>query len=560
GLLISTYKQNLAKEDHFEAEEAKKQLEGSYVVSKDLSEVAKKQQSDELESFEQLKAFAEQIEKEIAQFKKAVVLITSPESIAISTPEDIHLSADGKINQVASDSINLSTQKNLIAQALNKVSVFAAQSGISAIAAKGKVELQAQDDALDVLAKSGITISSSDDKIEISSPKEIVITGASSQIKINASGIFPSTSGKFEVKAGQHIFQPGQSASGTSKLPKASPLKGALNLLKSYGGEDFFKQNAYKVIDALGKEVSGKLDGNGFAAVTGIAPGPAKVEFDKDRRSCWSTSSHFESRSYDWSDGFVAAKSSSGGFLQNLLGGASQNLIGQLKDNLFSLNSDSLKNIGKNVLNDLGGQALNQFTNQMGSGVLGALSNQLNLNLSPDQIANAGQTLKSGLSTVNAIQEQGLDFFKDQASAMLKDSIGQNLSSFSNGIINPSLTNSYMPQGTVADEPVVVTDNFISQNYYQSGGLTYTETIRESQPEVAAHHQMTQVTPAPQSVETQTVPQPKPTKPNADEPVIVTDSFIRQNSYSDSEGVLSYTETLRVSTPNDDPETLNAKK
>ena len=558
--MISTYKQNLAKEDHFEAEEAKKQLEGSYVVSKDLSDIAKKQQSDELESFEQLKAFAEQIEKEIAQFKKAIVLITSPESIAVSTPEDIHLSSDGKINQVASDSLNLSTQKNLIAQALNKVSVFAAQSGISAIAAQGKVELQAQGDALDVLAKSGITISSNDDKIEITSPKEIVITGASSQIKINGSGIFPSTSGKFEVKAGQHVFQPGQSVSATSKLTKASPLKGALNLLKSYGGEDFFKQNAYKVIDALGKEVKGKLDGNGFAAVTGIAPGPAKVEFDKDQRSSWATSSHFESRSYDWSNGFVAAKSS-GGFLQNLLGGAGQNLVDQLKDNLFSLNSDSLKNIGKNVLNDLGGQALNQFTNQMSSGALGALSNQLNLNLSPDQIANAGQTLKSGLSTISAIQEQGLDFFKDQASAMLKDTIGQNLSSFSNGLVNPSLTNSYMPQAQAVDEPVVVTDNFISQNYYQSGGLTYTETIRVSQPEVAVHHQMAQVTAVPKNIEIQATSETKKTavKSNADEPVVVKDSFIRQNSYSDSGGILSYTETLRVSTP-EEQQILNAKK
>ncbi len=561
GLLLSTYKQNLAKEDHFDAVDAKKQLENSYLISKDLSDVAKKQKADELESYEQLKNFADQIEKDIAQFKKAIVLITSPESIALSTPEDIHLSADGRINQVASDSINLSTQKNLLAQALGKVSVFAAQSGISAIAAKGKVEVQAQEDALDLLAKSGITISSSDDKIEISSPKEIVITGGNSQIKINGSGIFPSTSGKFEVKAGQHIFQPGASATSTSQLPKPSPLKGALNLLKSYGGTDFFKQNAYKVIDSLGKEVSGKLDGNGFAAVTGIAPGPAKVIFDKDKRSCWSTSNHFDTRTYQWSNGFVAA-SSSGGGLQGLLGAAGGNLMSQLKDNLFSLNADAFKNIGKDVLSDLGGSALSQFTNQMGSGVLGSLAGQLNTGLSADQLMNAAQTVKGAVQTVNTIQEQGIDFFKDQASAMLKETVGNTLASVNSNISNPNFSNPYFPQNgfMAADKPVIVDGNFMNQNSYYSENLDYTETTRvnEVQPSYSDPIIQTSTDESGSSVnDLRTASQSNSSNDNV---VVEDESFIRQTTYSDSDGVLAFTETLRASHPSTLTDNLNAKK
>ncbi len=33
-----------------------------------------------------------------------------------------------------------------------------------------------------------------------------MITAGGSQLKIDGSGIFPTTSGKFEVKAGQHVF------------------------------------------------------------------------------------------------------------------------------------------------------------------------------------------------------------------------------------------------------------------------------------------------------------------------------------------------------------------
>ncbi|MGJ8757893.1 DUF2345 domain-containing protein, partial [Acinetobacter sp. HC8-3S] len=176
---------------------------------KALSEVAKNQQTDEIESIEQLKAFFESLESKIAKFNKAVLLLNSPEGIGLSSNEDIHFSADGQINQFAGDSINLSTQKNLVAHVSGKASLFAAQGGIKQVAAKGKFEVQAQGDGLDLLAKQGIQIISTENCIEITSPKEIVITAGGSQIKLNGSGIFPTTGGKFEVKAGQHLFMGG---------------------------------------------------------------------------------------------------------------------------------------------------------------------------------------------------------------------------------------------------------------------------------------------------------------------------------------------------------------
>ena len=223
GLLLSTYKQDQAKGEHLDSEIAKKQLEGSQINSKGLSDIAKNQKTDEIESIEQLKAFAEEIEKDVAKYKKAIMLLSSVDGIALSTPEDIHLSATGIINHTAGDSINLSTQKNILGQALGKVSLFAVQDGIKAIAAQGKVEIQAQSDALDVFAKLGIAISSTEDRIEISSPKEVLITGGSSQIALNGSGIFQKTGGKFEVNAGQHIFKGGAKVSST--LPSLPDVK-----------------------------------------------------------------------------------------------------------------------------------------------------------------------------------------------------------------------------------------------------------------------------------------------------------------------------------------------
>ncbi|WP_335955289.1 type VI secretion system Vgr family protein, partial [Acinetobacter guillouiae] len=105
GLLLSTYKQDQAKGEHLDAEIAKKQLEGSQTNSKALSDIAKNQKTDEIESVEQLKEFAEQLEQKIAKFNKALLLLSSQDGIALSTPEDIHISADSQINQIAGDSI-----------------------------------------------------------------------------------------------------------------------------------------------------------------------------------------------------------------------------------------------------------------------------------------------------------------------------------------------------------------------------------------------------------------------------------------------------------------------
>ncbi|BFM64126.1 TPA: type VI secretion system tip protein VgrG [Acinetobacter baumannii] len=421
GLLVSTHKQDNAKGDHLDAGVAKKQIEGSQTNSKALSDIAKNQKTDEIESIEQLKDFASQIQQQIAKFEKALLLLSSPDGIALSSSEDIHISADAQINQIAGDSINISTQKNVIAHAQNRLSLFAAQSGLKAVAAQGKVEIQAQADALDVLSKLGITISSTDDKVIISSPKEVKITGGSSQITLNGSGIFPKTGGKFQVNAGQHLFMAGASANaGAPELPKAKPMQGALELLRSYGGDNFFKQNSYKVIDSLGKQITGKLDGNGFAQVTGIAPGPAKVVFEKDNTSAWLQSSDFK-RNYTWAEPVKSVQ----GLMKNALEAVGQNTMSQLQNNLLSTDKNSFKNLGKNTLDNLAGQTVAQIKNQVTNTALNTVSKQLNLNLSADQMKSLGQMATNPSQSLEMLKEQGGDFLSDQMTAKLSKSTNQ---------------------------------------------------------------------------------------------------------------------------------------
>ncbi|WP_335967102.1 type VI secretion system Vgr family protein [Acinetobacter calcoaceticus] len=271
GLLVSTHKQDQAQGVHLDANEAKQQIEGGLNNAKALSEVAKNQQTDPLEHLENLKSFIEKLEQQdnakAKTFKEAIMLLASPNSIALSSNEDIHLSADGQLNQTAGDSINLSTQKNLIAHAQNKISLFAAQEGARLYAGKGKVEIQAQGDGADLIARKAVQVISTEDKIEATAAKEIVLTAGGSQVRITGSGIFMTTGGKFEVKAGQHLFMGGGSVnSSLPYLPEQGKQKyGVWFDVMDKQGNKLKPGTGYIIFDENDKEIErGKLDRTGL--------------------------------------------------------------------------------------------------------------------------------------------------------------------------------------------------------------------------------------------------------------------------------------------------------
>ncbi|OTG55813.1 type VI secretion system protein [Acinetobacter sp. ANC 4204] len=211
-------------------------------------------------------------------FRQALMLLASPNGIALTTPEDIVLQASQDIVESAQGSINLSAQKNIIAHAQDKVSLFAAQKGLKAFAAKGKVELQAQDDAIEAIARKVIKLISTEDKIEITSPKEIVLTAGGSQLKINGDGIFTTTGGKFESKAGQHSFVGGAKVSyEVPELPCSSTFSNRLDIYNLFWASDF-NQLSYKAfIPETNVFIAGVIDEHGRTGKINTSD-PTKVQ------------------------------------------------------------------------------------------------------------------------------------------------------------------------------------------------------------------------------------------------------------------------------------------
>ena len=133
-------------------------------------------------------------------FSTPIMLIASPTGVGISTQDSAQLTANQQINIVSGKNTQVAAGKSLIASVMEKISLFAQNAGVKLFAAKGKVEIQAQGDAMALSALKDVTITSFDGKVVLSADKEIWIGVGGSYIRITAEKIENGTSGQILEK------------------------------------------------------------------------------------------------------------------------------------------------------------------------------------------------------------------------------------------------------------------------------------------------------------------------------------------------------------------------
>ena len=94
-------------------------------------------------------------------------------------------------------------------------------------------------------------------------PPEIVLTAGGSQLKINADGVFSTTGGKFESKAGQHLFTSGAKVSyEVPELPSSGPFTKVFHFVSLEGEkiENAMIQIYEKINEKYFFKVNSKID------------------------------------------------------------------------------------------------------------------------------------------------------------------------------------------------------------------------------------------------------------------------------------------------------------
>ncbi len=204
GLYISTFARPGAQGSQLDVREARQQLNEAQALSKTLSDTASKAGAEALAGQDALKQFTEATQdkyegasqQQANRFNEPILLVASPAGIGLATPKSTHIHSGENVTLSSGAETNLAVGKSLIASVKEKISLFAYNAGMKLFAAKGKIEIQAQSDDLDIIAEKVLRIISTSDRIEIWAKKEIVIGADGSAIKINGAGITDLTSGQ----------------------------------------------------------------------------------------------------------------------------------------------------------------------------------------------------------------------------------------------------------------------------------------------------------------------------------------------------------------------------
>ena len=166
------------------------------------------------------------VEQKLTNFQKPVIVANAPEGLGIASGEHMQLAARKQMFVTAGDGLDIGVVKRITLAAGDAISFFAAQLGIKLFAAKGKVQIQAQGDAMELMALNNIAISSSTGEVSITASKGITLgDGSGAYVKIaNGKVEIASPSGDIEVKGNVNIDAP---AGGRFTFPNWSntPLK-----------------------------------------------------------------------------------------------------------------------------------------------------------------------------------------------------------------------------------------------------------------------------------------------------------------------------------------------
>lgn len=131
----------------------------------------------------------------LTELRQAGVLMSAPAGVGVVSGEHLQLSAGQNLIATAGGNADIGVLKRFTVAAGEAVSLFAQKLGMKLFASKGKVEIQAQGDAMELAALKDVTITSTDGKLILSAAKEVWIGAGGSYIKINGSRIENGTPG-----------------------------------------------------------------------------------------------------------------------------------------------------------------------------------------------------------------------------------------------------------------------------------------------------------------------------------------------------------------------------
>ncbi|WP_418457939.1 type VI secretion system Vgr family protein [Citrobacter braakii] len=185
GVFITSDRQSEASDGMLEMKNAAAQMVQALSVSDALANAASIAQAWPADS-----DTAKALNIALNNLTQPGIVLNAPEHISISSPKSVRLSSGSEsVGLVAGGNTDISVMKKFTAVAGEAISLLALKLGIRLFAAKGKVEIQAQDDGIDAVAKKDITVTSVEGKVLVTAADELVLNCGGAYIKLSGGNV-----------------------------------------------------------------------------------------------------------------------------------------------------------------------------------------------------------------------------------------------------------------------------------------------------------------------------------------------------------------------------------
>ncbi|EGS2003144.1 type VI secretion system tip protein VgrG [Enterobacter cloacae] len=272
GVFISADKQPSASDKMLSMKEAVAQLENALSIARSLSDAAESAQAYPADIQSQ-----KMLTDALMELAQPGMVLNAPQGVSISSPEGVRVSSgSASVGIVAQNNADISAMKRFTVAAGEAISMLARQAGMKLFAAKGKVEIQAQDDALDAIAKKDVTVTSAEGKIEITAATELVVNCGGAYIKLSGGNIELGCPGNILLKCA-NVQKMGATSLNTPAPEFPKGYGGVYSLTDEEG--KIIPQTEYKVTTADGQVFHGISDDNGKTLpIYTTMPGKLKIE------------------------------------------------------------------------------------------------------------------------------------------------------------------------------------------------------------------------------------------------------------------------------------------
>lgn len=257
GVFISADKQPSAGDRMLAMEEAIAQLENALGIAKSLASAAESAQALPSDTGNQ-----QTLNDALKELAQPGIVLNAPQGVSISSPQAVRLSSgSASVGIVSQQNTDISALKRFTVAAGEAVSLLARKAGMKLFAAKGKMEIQAQDDALEATAKKDITVTSVEGRVEITAAKELVVNCAGAYIRLSGGNIELGCPGNILLKSAN--VQKMGAADYDANKPELPVGFSEFFTAKDEESGEILPFTRYRITTGEGKVFEGRTDAEG---------------------------------------------------------------------------------------------------------------------------------------------------------------------------------------------------------------------------------------------------------------------------------------------------------